>query len=101
MELSRSTISDTMPAVLSLHMKVTTSFLILFLGLCCDAARVDGASSLGIFEGETDVGAVGKPGSAHFDAQQQSYTVTGGGENMWFTTDAFHFVWKRVSGKVS
>jgi dipeptidyl aminopeptidase/acylaminoacyl peptidase len=27
--------------------------------------------------------------------------VTGGGENMWFTKDAFHFVWKRVSGDVA
>jgi hypothetical protein len=27
-----------------------------------------------------------------------AYVVSGGGENMWFTNDAFHFVWKRVSG---
>jgi TolB protein len=56
------------------------------------------AADLGLFQSETDIGAVGKPGSTVFDAASRAYLVTGGGENMWFTNDAFHFVWKRVSG---
>ncbi len=40
------------------------------------------------------------PGSAEFDAAKKTYTVKGSGENMWFGTDAFEFVWKRVSGDV-
>jgi hypothetical protein len=58
-------------------------------------------SALGPFEGHGDVGAVGKPGSVDYDAARKSYLVAGGGENMWFTTDAFHFVWKRASGDVA
>src|SRR4029434_5455829 len=27
--------------------------------------------------------------------------IAGGGENMWFGTDAFHFVWKKMSGDVT
>jgi TolB protein len=54
--------------------------------------------STGLFEGSGDVGKVSHPGSAAFDPATSSYLVRGGGENMWFGTDAFHFVWKRVSG---
>src|SRR4029077_8438043 len=31
----------------------------------------------------------------------KSYFVTGGGKNMWGQEDAFHFVWKRMSGDVA
>lgn len=57
--------------------------------------------SLGEFEGQADVGNVVIEGEASYDAARQSYTVTGGGENMWTDTDEFHFVWKKISGDVS
>lgn len=56
------------------------------------------SAELGMFETETDIGQPAKAGRTAFDPAQETYTVTGGGENMWFTNDAFHFVWKRVSG---
>jgi len=56
---------------------------------------------LGDFEGHTDVGVTPKAGSASFDAARHEYSVTGGGENMWEAADAFHFVWRRVSGDVT
>jgi TolB protein len=65
------------------------------------AANLSRAQDLGIFEGATDIGAPSKKGTAQFDAKAKSYTVTGGGSNMWFASDAFHFVWKKVSGDVS
>ena len=51
-----------------------------------------------IFIEQADVGQVGLPGSTHFDAGGQVYRVAGGGENMWFGTDAFHFVYKQLAG---
>ncbi len=51
-----------------------------------------------MFTGQGDIGSVGKAGSATFDAAESAYRVTGGGENMWFTNDALHFAWTRVSG---
>jgi Tol biopolymer transport system component len=54
--------------------------------------------ALGTFEGTTDIGPVGVEGSLAFDPVAQRYTVTGSGENMWFGSDAFRFVWRRVSG---
>ena len=58
-------------------------------------------NDLGIF---TDQGSVGEttPGSkAQYDASKREYTITGGGANMWATSDAFYFVWKKVSGDVA
>jgi TolB protein len=54
--------------------------------------------SVELFDGHEDVGTVMHPGSVAFDPSTRSYTVTGSGENMWSTADAFHFVWKKVSG---
>lgn len=58
-------------------------------------------AALGMFEKHGDIGAVRKPGAVQYDAARKSYLVTGGGENMWATNDAFHFVWKRMAGDVS
>ncbi len=55
------------------------------------------ADELGAFEAQADIGRVGQAGSATFDSTR-SGVISGGGENMWFTNDAFHFVWKKLSG---
>jgi hypothetical protein len=59
------------------------------------------SETLGNFEGHGDVGTVLHPGGVEYDASRKSYTVSGSGENMWFDSDAFHFVWKKVSGDVA
>ena len=53
---------------------------------------------LGVFSGQSDVGKVSRPGTAFFDAARGTYTVGSSGANMWFSEDAMHFVWKKVSG---
>ena len=55
--------------------------------------------SIGLFDDHGDIGEVGVPGDARLDGDR--YRVTGSGANMWFGTDAFHFVWTRVSGDVA
>jgi hypothetical protein len=57
------------------------------------------AATLGEFSGASDIGGPKRAGSAQFDAAHRIYTISGGGKNMWFTNDAFHFVWKKVSGE--
>ncbi len=59
------------------------------------------ASGLGIFENQTDVGSVVPPGVASFDSASGVYTIRSAGANLWVNVDAFHFVWKKVSGDVS
>ncbi len=59
------------------------------------------SANLGLFTDDTDIGTPRHAGSAQYDPAQQSYTVGGGGVNMWFTNDGCHMVWKKVSGDVT
>lgn len=53
---------------------------------------------IGAFDAYTDVGRVARAGSTSYDAERQQYRLAGSGENMWNDRDAFHFVWKRLTG---
>jgi TolB protein len=59
------------------------------------------AAQFGVLENHGDVGAVLHPGSVEYHAAKRSYTIAGSGENMWFASDAFQFVWKKMSGDVT
>jgi len=58
-------------------------------------------AAVGLFESHGDVGEVLHEGSVVHDAAKGVYTLSGSGENIWSTADAFQFVWKKVSGDVS
>ena len=60
-------------------------------------------TGIGIFSGHGDIGKPSRigPGSVTYDAATGTYTVTGGGENMWGTADHFQYVWVKVSGDVA
>jgi Tol biopolymer transport system component len=55
------------------------------------------STELGIFSHQRDIGSTPKPGSADFNPATGEYLIAGGGGNIWFTNDAFHFVWKEMS----
>lgn len=77
-------------------MKTAALPVLLVSPLLC-VSSLCASAELGIFEAQSDVGQVGKTAPAVLEPSG-AYRVSGGGENMWFTNDAFHFVWKRVSG---
>src|SRR2546425_9839071 len=54
--------------------------------------------SLGVFQGQTDVGQVSRQGSVTYDAGRERYMIAGSGANMWLDRDAFHLVWTRIQG---
>lgn len=56
---------------------------------------------IGIFDGQSDVGAALAPGSASYDPATRAYTVNSAGYNIWYSRDEFRFLWKKVSGDVS
>jgi WD40 repeat protein len=72
--------------------------LLLMTGFISGITRGDCAESLGQFDGQTDIGAPKLAGSAAYDSATQEYTLSGAGTNMWFGTDEFHFVWKKMKG---
>ena len=56
---------------------------------------------LGIFEGQSDIGAALVPGSAAYDPASRRYTIRSAGYNIWYTRDEFRYLWKKMSGDVS
>jgi len=82
-------------------MNVTNLRWIIFVLLLCLGAVRGQDSALGVFERQSDIGSTRHAGSAEYDSARRVFTVTGGGDNMWFTNDAFHFVWKKLSGDVT
>ena len=69
------------------------------VAMACAAAPA--GPGLGEFEAHGDVGEVRQPGTVGFDPQSGEYRITGGGENMWGTRDAFHYAWRRLSGDLA
>src|SRR4051794_8371774 len=56
---------------------------------------------IGIFEGQSDVGAALAPGSSSYNKATGQYTINSAGYNIWYTRDEFRFLWKKMSGDVS
>src|SRR5437867_3951920 len=67
-------------------------------GLKSDASS---SPEVRLFESHSDVGNPRHAGAVEYDRERKSYLITGGGKNMWGQEDAFHFVWKRMSGDVA
>lgn len=45
-----------------------------------------------------DIGSPSRPGSASYEAGTDTWTVRGDGHDIWDTRDAFHYVYKRMTG---
>ena len=58
------------------------------------------AQDLGMFTTATDVGTVSRPGSTSYDTAAQVYTLQGGGGNIWFDRDSFHYAYREQVGDV-
>jgi hypothetical protein len=56
---------------------------------------------IGIFQGQSDIGAALVPGNSTYDAATGRYTITSAGYNIWYQRDEFRFLWKKLSGDVS
>lgn len=56
------------------------------------------SQKLGLFEKNADIGQCSFEGSVKYNHERGEYILSGSGENMWFTKDAFHFVWSETSG---
>jgi TolB protein len=80
---------------------ILSAVLVALLGIAADPVPSEAAEPLGVFEAHGDVGKPAHGGAVRYDAERRTYQVTGGGKNMWGETDAFHFVWKRMSGDVA
>ncbi len=55
-------------------------------------------SNKGQFQYSTDVGNPLQKGSSHYNSTEQFYTLRGGGYNIWFERDEFHFLFDKIKG---
>lgn len=55
-------------------------------------------SMLGDFTGQTDIGTLCHVGTCTYDSDQQIYTISGAGANIWGDHDDFHYAWRRMRG---
>lgn len=53
---------------------------------------------IGFFDGTTAIGNPAVTGTAHYESQSQTYTLTGAGANMWFGSDEFQYLWMTLQG---
>ena len=88
--------TPTPPLNLSLHR--IHAFTVLTLLTLFILSPSPAAENLAPFTTEGDIGNPAKPGSCTLATSSNSWLVAGGGANMWFTNDAFHFVSKTISG---
>lgn len=56
---------------------------------------------IGIFKGQSDVGAALVTGSSSYNAATKQYTINSAGYNIWYNRDEFRYIWKKMSGDVS
>jgi len=78
--------------------KISHLFFLICLGvLFFNKASAQGIS-IGIFDGQDDIGKVKHSGSGSYASKSQEYTISGSGTNIWATHDEFHFVWKKMKG---
>jgi len=72
------------------------SIIIMF---CCIINIVSAQNSpVGIFQANSDIGNPKKNGSAIYNQPDQSYTLRGGGYNIWFERDEFHYLFNKIKG---
>ncbi|HLJ76448.1 MAG TPA: hypothetical protein VKT75_03500 [Acidobacteriaceae bacterium] len=65
----------------------------IFAGVLAAAQHV----TRNLFPHATDIGSA-RHGATAFDPATATYTITGGGADMWGTSDAFRFAWQRIEG---
>src|SRR6187431_3007913 len=53
---------------------------------------------VGVFDDHVDIGNPKLKGDASYDEKTQTYNLAGGGYNIWFNRDEFHFAYKKLSG---
>lgn len=56
---------------------------------------------IGIFEGQSDIGAALVEGSSSYNAETKEYSITSAGYNVWYVRDEFRYLWKKMSGDIS
>jgi len=69
--------------------------------LCGVSSGQEPASTLGLFDGQSDIGSVVPAGTGKYDPAKGTYALTSAGANTWYRVDDFHYVWKKAVGDLA
>jgi TolB protein len=70
----------------------------LFTFACILFITTTNAQPTGIFENHADVGNPKIKGTTIYDKKTKTYTLSGGGYNIWFNRDEFQYAYKKMKG---
>ena len=73
-------------------------FLLFAATILTGASIMAQSNMVGIFQNHADIGNPKVKGSAAYEENMQSYSLKGGGYNIWFNRDEFHYAYNKVKG---
>jgi TolB protein len=72
--------------------------IILLIIILTGCAMKQHKSKLGVFQASTDIGHVKHHGKVSYNPDSEIYSIKASGTNMWFGTDEFYFVYRKIKG---
>lgn len=72
--------------------------LLILFALILSLSSTAQQKAIGVFDGQTDIGKITRPGSGIYKPATRQYIVSGAGNNTRADNDAFHFVYKKMKG---
>lgn len=80
-------------------MKIKVLIPVILFAFILTGANIHSQSLMPVnFTSESQIGNPDLDGSFNFQSKGQKYVLKGSGENIWFDTDQFYFLWKKVKG---
>src|SRR5258706_5014141 len=73
-------------------------FPLLVLILLSGSFAMAQSNPIGIFSNHADIGNPKIKGAAIYNSTDQSYNLKGGGYNIWFNRDEFHYAYNKIKG---
>jgi Tol biopolymer transport system component len=73
-----------------------TKLIVILLLFACFTSAQD--TQTGIFQYNSDIGNPVLKGSGYYDKINQEYLLKGGGYNIWFERDEFHYLYNKIKG---
>jgi len=77
-------------------MNITRALCYAFLGTLLTSSAL--AQNLGVFTNHVDVGNTKSAGTTTYNPDNQSYAITGSGENIWNQKDEFQYAYIKMAG---
>lgn len=73
-------------------------FKVLIIAVSFTTLSYGQGSPIGTFQNAVDIGDPAKQGSSAYLQPSQEYSLKGGGYNIWFERDEFHYLHNKIKG---